>query len=200
MKISEATFITSCTSIDSCPKATIPEYAFVGRSNVGKSSLINMLVSKKKLAKTSGTPGKTQTFNYFLINESWHIVDLPGYGFAKISKTQREKWDKNMREYLQRRENLFCVFVLVDGTIPPQNKDLEFIRWLGINQIPFSIVFTKMDRISKNHVQSTIANYKKTLLKDWEFLPQFFITSSVNNTGKDELLNFIEEINRNTEK
>lgn len=195
-----AKFIKSCPSIESCPPADKPEYAFIGRSNVGKSSLINMLTGHNKLAKTSGKPGKTQLINHFLINDKWYLVDLPGYGYAKISKEQREKFDSMIRTYILNRENLYAVFVLVDSNIPPQEKDLDFIRWLGENQVPFSIVFTKTDRLTKNEIQSSLAKYKKALLKDWETIPEHFISSSVNRSGRLELIAYIDGINQNAKE
>lgn len=195
MNINDAVYIRSSPTLDLCPKPDKPEYAFIGRSNVGKSSLINMLTNHSKLAKTSAKPGKTALINHFLINKSWYLVDLPGYGYAKTSKTQREEWDKMIRNYLLRRENLYCVFVLIDSNIPPQKKDLDFLRWLGENGVPFVIVFTKTDRISLNQLQSNVATYKKTLLKEWEVVPDYFISSAVSNSGKEEMLDYIDKIN-----
>ncbi len=196
MKITEAQYLLSCPSVDQCPKPDKPEYAFIGRSNVGKSSLINMLTNHSKLAKTSSKPGKTILINHFLINKSWYLVDLPGYGYAKTSITQREKWDVMIRQYLLNRENLYCVFVLIDSNIPPQNKDLDFLQWLGENGVPFAMVFTKSDRISLNQLQSNIATYKKTMLKNWESMPAYFVSSSVDNRGREELLDYIADINQ----
>lgn len=198
MKITEAQYLISCPSVDQCPKPDKPEYAFIGRSNVGKSSLINMLTNHSKLAKTSSKPGKTILINHFIINKSWYLVDLPGYGYAKTSITQREKWDVMIRQYLLNRENLYCVFVLIDSNIPPQNKDLDFLQWLGENGVPFAMVFTKSDRISPNQLQASIANYKKTMLKSWESMPAYFISSSVDNRGREELLAYIADINQQT--
>ncbi len=200
MIIKKAQFVQSNSDHKKCPKATIPEYAFIGRSNVGKSSLINMLTNHSKLAKTSGKPGKTQLINHFLINDSWYLVDLPGYGYAKVSKTDREKWGKMIFDYITERENLYCIFVLVDSRIPPQNIDIDFINWLGENGIPFAIVFTKTDKLSKNKVASNIAAFRKELLKNWEELPVQFSTSSVTKTGKEDLLQYIEQINENNSK
>ncbi len=196
MKITEAQYLLSSPSVELCPKADKPEYAFIGRSNVGKSSLINMLTNHGKLAKTSSKPGKTILINHFLINKSWYLVDLPGYGYAKTSIAQREKWDVMIKQYLLNRENLYCVFVLIDSNIPPQNKDLDFLRWLGESGVPFAMVFTKSDRISLNQLQSNIATYKKTMLKNWESMPAYFISSSVDTRGKEELLHYIAEINQ----
>lgn len=199
MIIKTAKFVVSNTDYRKCPTQKIPEYAFIGRSNVGKSSLINMLTNHSKLAKTSGRPGKTQLINHFLINEQWYLVDLPGYGYAKVSKESRADWEKMISDYLIHRENLYNVFVLIDARLNPQAIDLEFVQWLGENQIPFSLVFTKADKLSVNKVQSNVSKFKKALLKTWESLPRIFITSSVNQKGKEELLNYIEEINQSGE-
>ena len=196
MKINYADFVTSSAKWQQCPDPDKPEYAMIGRSNVGKSSLINMLTGRKKLAKISGTPGKTITINHFLINGEWYLVDLPGYGYAKRSKTERLKWEKMIRGYLLNRENMMSVFVLVDARHEPQKNDLEFINWLGMSHIPFVIVFTKADKLSKNHLEQSIARYKKTLLNEWEELPPMIITSSETGLGKDEMLKYIEENNR----
>lgn len=195
MIISSAKFVISNTKVNKCPEATIPEYAFIGRSNVGKSSLINMLVNNNKLAKTSSTPGKTQTINHFIINDDWYLVDLPGYGYAKSSKKDRETWEKFIMKYLFKRENLMCTYVLVDSRHKPQKIDLEFIAKLGENQIPFVIVFTKTDKLKKAELSKNISNYKKELLKEWEELPELFFTSSEKKIGKNEILNHIEMIN-----
>jgi GTP-binding protein len=200
MKINEAKYLISCPSIDLCPPPDKPEYAFIGRSNVGKSSLINMLTNHSKLAKTSAKPGKTQLINHFIINNTWYLVDLPGYGYAKTSKSNREQWDVMIRQYLSQRENLYCVFVLIDSNIPPQKIDLEFLMWLGESEIPFAIVFTKADRLSVNKMQSHLAAYKKTLLQTWEIMPPYVITSSINNLGQEELLEYIEEINESSKE
>jgi GTP-binding protein len=195
MLIKNATFLKSVTNVKDCPKSIAHDFAFIGRSNVGKSSLINMLVNRKQLAKTSGKPGKTQTINFFLINDRWHLVDLPGYGWAGVSKEKKIEWVAFVRDYLQKRQNLYCLFILVDIRHDPQSIDLEFINWAGENRIPFAIVFTKSDKISKSKIVSSIAKYKKRLLKDWESLPEIFITSSLKNNGKEEILNFIDKIN-----
>ena len=171
------------------------DFAFIGRSNVGKSSLINMLVNKKQLAKTSGKPGKTQTINFFLINDKWHLVDLPGYGWAGVSKEKKIEWVAFVRDYLLKRENLYCLFILIDIRHDPQSIDLEFINWAGENKIPFALVFTKADKISKNKVDSAISSYKKRLLRDWESLPEIFVTSSLKHIGKEDILKFIDKIN-----
>ncbi len=197
MIIKKAQFVLSNSDYKKCPKPTMPEYAFIGRSNVGKSSLINMLTNNSKLAKTSGKPGKTQLINHFIINDNWYLVDLPGYGYAKVSKTDREKWGKMIYDYITQRENLYNIFVLVDSRIPPQAIDMEFINWLGENGIPFGIIYTKTDKLSKNKVAASIAAFKRELSKHWEELPPQFITSSVTKAGKEDLLNYIEEINQN---
>lgn len=195
MEITKAEFVVSNSEYKKCPAPNIPEYAFIGRSNVGKSSLINMLTNQSKLAKVSGQPGKTQLINHFKINDSWYLVDLPGYGFAKVSKGQREKWQKFIKEYILNRENLFCLFVLIDARLEPQTIDLEFIRWLGAGGVAFSVVFTKADKLSKNQLERNVGVFKKELLKDWEALPAVFITSSEKKTGRDEILQFIQEVN-----
>ena len=195
MLIKSAIFLKSVTNIKDCPKSMAHDFAFIGRSNVGKSSLINRLVNRKQLAKTSGKPGKTQTINFFLINDRWHLVDLPGYGWAGVSKEKKIEWVAFVRDYLLKRQNLYCLFILVDIRHEPQSLDLEFINWAGENRIPFAIVFTKSDKISKSKIASSITKYKKRLLKDWESLPEIFITSSLKNNGKEEILNFIDKIN-----
>ena len=195
MKIKSAEFVISNTDYTKCPKPDKPEYAFIGRSNVGKSSLINMLTGRSKLAKTSGKPGKTQLINHFIINDSWYLVDLPGYGWAQVSKTLKEKWDKMIREYLIHRENLYNVFVLVDSRIPPQKIDIEFIQWMGEREIPFSIIFTKADKRNSPKTQAAVASFKKILKNTWEEIPPIFVTSSVSKTGQKEILSFISDIN-----
>lgn len=188
-------FIKSAPKWSECPEPNIPEYAFIGRSNVGKSSLINMLADKKDLAKTSGTPGKTQLLNVFLMNETWYLTDLPGYGYARVSKVKRGQFQKMITNYLTQRPNLINTFVLIDCRIPPQKIDLEFMEWLGENQIPFSMVFTKIDKISSAALQKALLNYKKEMLKTWESMPQVFTTSATGRIGRFELLNFINSIN-----
>lgn len=200
MIIKSAEFVISNTEISKCPEPSKPEYAFIGRSNVGKSSLINMITGNKKLAKTSGRPGKTQLINHFEINESWYLVDLPGYGYAKTSKMNRFKWTKFIEEYLKSRENLMNTFVLIDSRLEPQKIDQEFMNWLGYNQIPFSMVFTKTDKLSSSALQKNLALYKKEMLKTWEELPPVFITSSESKLGKENLLNYIEQVNELWEK
>ena len=195
MQIKSAEFVKSSPSIVECPTKMLPEYAFIGRSNVGKSSLINHLTSRKKLAKTSSTPGKTQLINHFLINENWYLVDLPGYGWAQTSKTNKAAWKKMINTYLEERASLACVFVLVDIRHEPQVIDLEFMQWLGETEIPFSIVFTKADKLGKTQIQSNVAGYKKEMKRTWEELPPTFITSSVDRVGGDQILDFIGRIN-----
>ncbi len=196
MKITDARFIKSAYSNDDLPADNYPEYAFIGRSNVGKSSLINMLVQRKNLAKTSATPGKTRSINHFLINNSWYLVDLPGYGYAKVSKKDRQQWQKMIFDYLRNRRNLMALFVLIDARLEPQKNDLEFIRKLGLNNIPFVIVFTKADKLSKNKLISNIAHFKKALLREWEELPDMFLTSAATGQGREDLLSFIEFLNQ----
>jgi GTP-binding protein len=196
MIIKNAEFIISCTELKKCPKPEKPEYAFIGRSNVGKSSLINMITDIRHLAKTSTTPGKTQLINFFLINESWYLVDLPGIGYAKAAKSAKSKWEKMILNYISKRQNLLSVFYLVDIRIAPQQIDLNFMEWLGENQIPFVILFTKADKITRTVLDKNISLYKKTLIETWEELPQMIITSSEKKTGKEEILDFIELTNK----
>ena len=196
MNIKSATFEISNTDVRKCPPGNKPEYAFIGRSNVGKSSLINMLTNKNGLAKTSSTPGKTLLINHFLINEAWYIVDLPGYGYAQRGKESREKLKHIIQSYILGRAQMTNLFVLVDSRHKPQKIDLEFMQWLGENEVPFSIVFTKMDKLGKEAGQRNVEAYKAQLLEQWEELPPLFITSSEDRRGRDELLNYIEEINR----
>jgi GTP-binding protein len=195
MVIRSAKFVISSPSIEKCPKPSLPEYAFIGRSNVGKSSLINMITGIKTLAKVSQTPGKTQIINHFLINEKWYIVDLPGYGYAKVSKTSRKLFSGMITSYIQNRENLYCLFVLIDSRLEPQKIDIEFINWLGEKQIPFALIFTKTDKINTPTLQSNIAIYKKEILNYWEELPKIFTCSAVTRIGRDEIIEYIEEIN-----
>ncbi|UII32980.1 ribosome biogenesis GTP-binding protein YihA/YsxC [Fulvivirga ulvae] len=192
MKITKADFVTSSSNHNQCPEADFPEFAFIGRSNVGKSSLINMLTNHKKLAKVSGKPGKTQLINHFLINDNWYLVDLPGYGWAKVAKTEKEKWGAMIHDYLVTRKTLICIFVLVDSRLAPQPIDVEFINWLGEVGLPMAIIFTKADKQSKNKTQSSVAKYKKHLLKYWEKLPDMLTTSSQTGTGKEDVLNYID--------
>jgi GTP-binding protein len=193
--IKSAEFVKSSAILSECPDSQIPEYAFIGRSNVGKSSLINLLTDRKKLAKTSVKPGKTQLINHFLIDNTWHLVDLPGYGWAKVSKTEKAKWKLMINEYLQMRTNLHCVFLLIDSRHEPQKVDMEFMRWLGEHEIPFVIVFTKTDKQGKVVTQQNLARYRKVLKKSWEELPQQFETSIVTGAGKEEIIKYIRELN-----
>ena len=195
MKIKSAEFVISNTDYKLCPKETHPEYAFIGRSNVGKSSLINALVNRKNLAKTSGKPGKTQLINHFKINDSWFLVDLPGYGYASTSKTNREMFKEMINKYLLNRKNLICLFVLLDIRHKPQPIDLEFMKKMEQDRIPFVMVFTKSDKISQTQISKNIKLYKTEMLKQWEYLPDMFITSSENQNGISEILKFIEEYN-----
>lgn len=195
MLIRSAKFIMSNTNPANCPPPKLPEYAFIGRSNVGKSSLLNMLVGRRDLAKTSGKPGKTQTINHFLINESWYLVDLPGYGYAKVSKTERSKWMDYIVSYLENRDNLLNLFVLIDSRIDPQAIDIDFIDMVGEIGLPFSPVFTKTDKMKKNQLHSNVSKFKKELLKSWETMPEYFLTSAVLKTGKEEILDLIEKTN-----
>ncbi|WP_297172445.1 ribosome biogenesis GTP-binding protein YihA/YsxC [uncultured Porphyromonas sp.] len=196
MLIHSATFVQSSPSVKSCPQSTLPEYAFIGRSNVGKSSLINMLTGYKGLAMTSQKPGKTQLINHFLINESWHLVDLPGYGYARRSLEQREQFRKLINQYVSKREALVNLFVLVDIRHEPQRIDLEFINEMGEKGIPFSIVFTKADKIGKQVQREAVEAYRSRLLEDWEELPPLFVTSASTGMGRDELLDYIGQLNR----
>ncbi len=196
MEIKTAEFALSSPMVSMCPKDTKPEYAFIGRSNVGKSSLINMLCRNKKLAKTSATPGKTLLINHFIINREWYLVDLPGYGFAKRSKCEIQKLDQMIRGYLLEREQLVNVFVLVDVRLEPQAIDLEFINWLGLSSIPFSIVFTKADKLTVAKVRQNIEAFKTKMLETWEEMPPYFVTSSEKREGRDDVLDYIEQINK----
>ncbi|MBQ4508726.1 MAG: YihA family ribosome biogenesis GTP-binding protein [Paludibacteraceae bacterium] len=196
--INTAAFVISSPDVSMCPKSTLPEYAFIGRSNVGKSSLINMLCRTPHLAKTSQKPGKTLLINHFLINSSWHLVDLPGYGFAQAGQKQRQQLKTMIERYCLLREPLVSLFVLIDCRLKPQTIDLEFMQWLGENEVPFSIVFTKTDKLGKVRLAENIAAYKQTLLETWEELPPIFLTSSEKGIGRDELTAYIEELNRRT--
>ena len=195
MIIKTATFVISNSDYRKCPEDKLPEYAFIGRSNVGKSSLINMLTRQKALAKTSGRPGKTQLINHFLINKEWFLVDLPGYGYAKISKGARERWQKMISNYMLHREQLTQVFVLIDSRIAPQRIDLDFINFLGENGIPVAIIFTKTDKESQRIVAGNVNAFKEALHEVWEELPDMFLTSSLNGRGRDQVLDYIEQIN-----
>jgi GTP-binding protein len=195
MKIKTAEFVISNTEVSKCPKEKFPEYAFIGRSNVGKSSLINMLTNHGSLAKTSGKPGKTQLINHFIINKNWFLVDLPGYGYASVSKDQRRTFQKFIQDYFNTRMQLACTFVLIDSRHKPQKIDLEFMEFLGVNAIPFCIVFTKSDKLNKSTLPKNIENYKKELLETWEELPPYFISSATNKAGQKEILDFIQNVN-----
>ena len=196
MIIKSAEFVLSSTQISKCPEPKLPEYAFIGRSNVGKSSLINMLVQHKNLAKTSGKPGKTQLINHFLINEQWYLADLPGFGYAKVSKDKKLQWHKMIRDYFLHRENLLCVFVLIDSRLEMQKIDRELMDFLGENQIPFSIAFTKIDKLSPPILQKNVAAFRKEMRKTWDELPQMFNSSAEKKIGRENILDFIEETNK----
>lgn len=194
MEIKSAEFVSSHALLSKLPKPDMPEFAFIGRSNVGKSSLINYLCNRKYLAKISSTPGKTQTINHFIINKQWYMVDLPGYGYAKVGKALKAKWQGFTSDYLKKRHNLFCVFVLLDVRLEPQKIDIEFMEWLATQQIPFVMAFTKSDKLTPNQVVSNIARYKKTMLQTWESLPEIFITSADARKGGQEILDFVERV------
>ena len=196
MKISSARFVMSNSDVAKCPDHRMPEYAFIGRSNVGKYSLINMLMERKSLAKTSGRPGKTQLINHFIINENWYLVDLPGYGYARVSKKAKKTFQKFITQYFEKRKQLVSAFVLIDCRHDPQPIDMEFMNWLGSNGIPFSMVFTKADKLKPKALQEQVQSYLDRMLQDWEELPPYFITSSSKRTGRDELLGYIEDINQ----
>ncbi|MGZ3898746.1 MAG: ribosome biogenesis GTP-binding protein YihA/YsxC [Bacteroidia bacterium] len=200
MQIKKAIFKQSAPRLQDCPKSNLPEYAFIGRSNVGKSSLINMLCNNNSLAKTSATPGKTQLINYFLINDNWHLVDLPGYGFAKTSKNNRDKFEAIISDYCQKRENLATLFVLIDSRLPLQRIDLEFMQWCSSKEIPFSIIYTKADKNSKAELARNIKNIETELSKHWEELPNSFITSAEKRMGQEEVLDFIHHYNEEIKK
>ena len=193
MTIRSATFIVSNTDYAKCPAPDKAEFAFIGRSNVGKSSLINLLTERKDLAKTSSTPGKTQTINHFLINEQWYLVDLPGYGYASVSQTSRKSWGKMIEKYLLNRENLYCTFVLMDSRLPPQKNDIEFITWLGENQLPMAIIMTKADKMKQSELAKSKKAIEAKLLERWEELPPLFVTSAEKKTGREKVLDFIDE-------
>lgn len=194
--IRSAEFLISSPDLRSCPEGKLPEFAFIGRSNVGKSSLINMLTDSKSLAKTSQTPGKTRLINHFVVNEEWYLVDLPGYGYAKISRKERQSWIRMIHSYLRGRQNLVCTFILIDSRHEPQNNDLEFMAWMAENQLPFVLVFTKSDKLSRTKLDESLESYKRHLSMSWEELPRMFITSARSSLGREELLNYIEENNR----
>jgi GTP-binding protein len=195
MMVKDVQFVMSNSDVAKCPKADKPEYAFIGRSNVGKSSLINMLVNKKKLAKTSSTPGKTQLINHFLVDENWYLVDLPGYGYAKVPKAQKQKFERMISNYILQRTNLVSVFVLVDVRHTPQQIDLEFMEWLGMSNIPFAMVFTKLDKLKRSEIDGKLKKYREKMLETWEELPVQFLTSAESTAGKTELLEYIDSLN-----
>ncbi|MGE5419494.1 MAG: ribosome biogenesis GTP-binding protein YihA/YsxC [Chloroflexota bacterium] len=194
MIIHSATFIKSSPSLKDCPKPDRPEFGFIGRSNVGKSSLINMLTGWSKLAKTSAQPGKTRTINHFLVNERWYLVDLPGYGYAKVTASQRDKWNESTKNYILKRENLVCLFVLIDSRHKPQTSDLKFMEFLGVNGIPFFRIFTKSDKLSSTALEKSISAYDKAMQETWDSIPETFISSAVSKKGRDEILASIEEL------
>lgn len=196
MLIKTAEFVASYTVLSRCPEPDKAEYAFIGRSNVGKSSLLNMLVNQKGLAKTSSTPGKTQLINYFLINEDWYLVDLPGLGFAKAPKKLKEKWEKMIKSYFRGRPNLMCIFLLVDIRLEPQKVDLDLMEWLATNNLPFVIIFTKADKLGKTQMDKNLASYRRKLMEWWEELPTMMVSSSETRQGREEILSFIEESNK----
>ena len=196
MQIKTISYLQSVVDWKKCPTGKLPEYAFIGRSNVGKSSLINMIANNNKLAKTSGKPGKTQTINHFIVNNQWYLVDLPGYGYAKISKTMREMWSTMIWDYVSNRENLQLLFVLVDSRLEPQKNDLEFIDQLGENGTPFGVIFTKSDKLSNAQCDRNMEAFKKCMLESWDELPPMFKTSAVSSVGKEDILDFIDEINQ----
>jgi GTP-binding protein len=200
MKITSAAFVSSHADVQKCPPADKPEFAFIGRSNVGKSSLINMLTNSKGLAKTSATPGKTQTINHFIVNSAWYLVDLPGYGYASVSKSTREGFGKMIEDYVLKRPNLACVFVLIDSRLEPQKNDLSFINWVGSKGVPLCLIFTKTDKLKQNELNRNIALFKRTLLTDWEEVPPFILTSATEKAGKDEVLAFIGQALKNIEE
>ena len=196
MQIKSAEFVVSNQDVAKCPNNNIPEYAFIGRSNVGKSSLINMLTDRKSLAKTSGRPGKTQLINHFIVNDNWYLVDLPGYGYARVSKSTKKVFQKFITAYFEKRKQLVSAFVLVDIRHKPQPIDLEFMQWLGENTIPFSIIFTKADKLKPKAIENHIEDYKTILLETWEEMPNYFVTSASKKIGKDTLLEYIDSINK----
>ncbi len=198
MKIKSAEFVVSNSEVAKCPNTMIPEYAFIGRSNVGKSSLINMLTNRKSLAKTSGRPGKTQLINHFLINKNWHLVDLPGYGYARVSKKDKKYFQKFITDYFEKRRQLISAFVLVDSRHEPQPIDTDFMEYLGARQIPFSIIFTKTDKLKPNALERNIAQYKEALLDtSWEEFPNYFVSSATHKTGQEDILDYIDKVNQN---
>ncbi len=197
MEIKEANFVVSNTDVKKCPEPNLPEYAFIGRSNVGKSSLINRITNKKTLAKTSGKPGKTRLINHFLINNEWYLVDLPGYGYAQVPLKERKKLEQIIQKYILQRENLYCLFVLIDSRLEPQKADLDFMEWLGISEIPFSIVFTKTDKLKPQELENNLKNYESKIFETWEIMPGYFISSAETGAGTEEILDFIDSVNKN---
>lgn len=195
MKIKSAEFVISNSDVEKCPDSSLPEYAFIGRSNVGKSSLINMLTGRKSLAKTSGRPGKTQLINHFLINKEWHLVDLPGYGYARVSKSIKKTFQKFITQYFEKRRQMLCAFVLIDSRHEPQAIDLEFMAWLGEHEIPFCIIFTKADKLKPKALERNVEHYKTKMLETWLEMPQYFITSAESGVGQEEVLEYIDSIN-----
>ncbi|MGV6829638.1 MAG: ribosome biogenesis GTP-binding protein YihA/YsxC [Flavobacteriales bacterium] len=200
MKIKSAEFLVSNSDVTKCPKEPFPEYAFIGRSNVGKSSLINMLTKRKNLAKTSGRPGKTQLINHFIINKEWFLVDLPGYGYARVSKSSKKVFQKFITQYFSIRRQLVLAFVLIDCRLEPQKIDLEFMNWLGDNQLPFCIIFTKTDKLKPNALSKNIDFYIQKMMENWEEMPKYFISSSSKHIGRKELLDYIEKVNEQVKK
>ncbi|MCM4155838.1 ribosome biogenesis GTP-binding protein YihA/YsxC [Gramella sp. AN32] len=196
MKIKSAEFVMSNSKVDHCPNSTLPEYAFIGRSNVGKSSLINMITGRKSLAKTSAKPGKTQLINHFLINNNWHLVDLPGYGYAQVSKSTKKVFQKFITAYFEKRTQMVCAFVLIDSRHTPQPIDMEFMKWMGEHNIPFCIIFTKADKLKEKHLEENLKNYEAKMLETWATMPQYFVTSATSQLGKEEILNYIEGVNK----
>ena len=195
MEIKEARFVVSNTDVKKCPPPNKPEYAFIGRSNVGKSSLINRLTNKKTLAKISGKPGKTRLINHYLINEEWYLVDLPGYGYAEVPKKERLKWEQFLKRYILQRENLYCLFVLVDSRHEPQKPDLDFMEWLGISEVPFTIIFTKIDKLKPEELKANLKKYEEKMFETWETMPGYYISSAETGDGTTEILDFIELLN-----
>lgn len=191
--IKDAKFISSSPDLKGCPPPKLPEFAFIGRSNVGKSSLINMLTGKKGLAKTSSTPGKTKLINHFLVNNAWYLVDLPGYGYARVSKDQRSEFRKSILEYIGKRDTLYCLFILIDSRLSPQPIDLRFINWLGEHEMPFKIIFTKTDKIAPSQWQRNVEDFKHELSQNWEELPELFYSSATQKTGRDEIIQSITQ-------
>lgn len=197
--VKEAKFIISSPDLKRCPTTKLPEFAFIGRSNVGKSSLINMLTNRKNLAKTSTTPGKTQLINHFLVNDSWYLVDLPGYGYAKVSKEKRSEFQQFILEYITKRETLYCVYVLVDSRLTPQPIDIKFINWLGEKQIPFAVIFTKTDKLAQREWRKNVEEFKNRLKENWEELPPMIFSSAVKQLGREEILGSIQKAIKNSD-